>query len=138
MIAKSLSPTSGTVISPACSARREMLSDYRPSRRQNRRSGPRTRDPANDAGVARTPDHTLLPPIRHTESYTGAYSCRHGSFTSLALAGKSAQVNIRSLASRAVWAPVGGDVNLKTILGWAAVAFIVWWVVEQPTDAAHL
>jgi len=33
---------------------------------------------------------------------------------------------------------VGGDVNLKTILGWAAVAFIVWWVVEQPTDAAHL
>jgi hypothetical protein len=33
---------------------------------------------------------------------------------------------------------VGGNVNLKTILGWAAVAFIVWWVIEQPTGAAHL
>jgi len=29
-------------------------------------------------------------------------------------------------------------VNLKTILGWALVAVIVWWVVAQPTDAAHL
>jgi hypothetical protein len=29
-------------------------------------------------------------------------------------------------------------VNLKTIAGWAVVAFIVWWVIEQPTDAAHL
>jgi hypothetical protein len=33
---------------------------------------------------------------------------------------------------------VGGDVNLKSILGWLAVAFIVWWVIEQPTSAAHL
>jgi hypothetical protein len=33
---------------------------------------------------------------------------------------------------------VGGDVSLKTIAGWAVVAFIVWWVIEQPTDAAHL
>jgi hypothetical protein len=33
---------------------------------------------------------------------------------------------------------VGGDVNLKSILGWLAVAFIVWWVIEQPTNAAHL
>jgi len=73
-----------------------------------------------------------------TMNATAAHPRMVFSFTSLALAGKSAQVNIRSLASRAVWAPVGGDVNLKTILGWAAVAFIVWWVVEQPTDAAHL
>jgi hypothetical protein len=29
-------------------------------------------------------------------------------------------------------------VNLKTILGWAALAFVVWWVIEQPTAAAHL
>jgi hypothetical protein len=29
-------------------------------------------------------------------------------------------------------------VNLKTIAGWAAVAFIVWWVIQQPTSAAHL
>ncbi len=34
--------------------------------------------------------------------------------------------------------PMGGDVNLKTIAGWAAVAFIVWWVIEQPTGAAHV
>jgi hypothetical protein len=33
---------------------------------------------------------------------------------------------------------VGGDVNAKTIAGWAAIAFIVWWVIEQPTAAAHL
>ena len=33
---------------------------------------------------------------------------------------------------------MGGDVNVKTIAGWAALAFIVWWVVEQPADAAHL
>jgi hypothetical protein len=29
-------------------------------------------------------------------------------------------------------------VNLKTILGWAAVAFIVWWVIVQPHHAADL
>jgi hypothetical protein len=29
-------------------------------------------------------------------------------------------------------------VNLKTILGWAAVAFIVWWTIEQPHHAADL
>ena len=28
--------------------------------------------------------------------------------------------------------------KLKTILGWAAVAFIVWFVIEQPTAAAHI
>jgi len=33
---------------------------------------------------------------------------------------------------------VGGDVNAKTLAGWAAIAFIVWWVIEQPTNAAHL
>ncbi len=27
--------------------------------------------------------------------------------------------------------------NLKTILGWLAVAFILWWVIQQPTAAAH-
>jgi hypothetical protein len=29
-------------------------------------------------------------------------------------------------------------VNLKTILGWAVVAFLIWWVIEQPTGAAHV
>jgi hypothetical protein len=33
---------------------------------------------------------------------------------------------------------VGGDVNLKTILGWAVVAFLIWWVIEQPSGAAHV
>ena len=35
-------------------------------------------------------------------------------------------------------APVGVDVNIKTILGWLAIAFVVWWVIEQPTAAAHV
>jgi hypothetical protein len=29
-------------------------------------------------------------------------------------------------------------VSVKTIAGWAVIAFIVWWVIEQPTNAAHL
>jgi hypothetical protein len=29
-------------------------------------------------------------------------------------------------------------VNLKTILGYAAVAFVLWWVIEAPGSAAHL
>jgi hypothetical protein len=29
-------------------------------------------------------------------------------------------------------------VNLKTILTWALVAFLIWWVIQQPTQAAHL
>jgi len=29
-------------------------------------------------------------------------------------------------------------VNLKTILTYAAIAFVIWWVVQQPANAAHL
>jgi hypothetical protein len=29
-------------------------------------------------------------------------------------------------------------VNLKTILTYAAIAFVIWWVIQQPTSAAHL
>jgi hypothetical protein len=29
-------------------------------------------------------------------------------------------------------------VNLKTILTYAAIAFAIWWVVQQPANAAHL
>jgi hypothetical protein len=29
-------------------------------------------------------------------------------------------------------------VNLKTILTWGLVAFLIWWVIQQPTQAAHL
>jgi hypothetical protein len=33
---------------------------------------------------------------------------------------------------------VGVDVNFKTILGYLAIAFVVWWVIEQPSGAAHV
>ena len=26
----------------------------------------------------------------------------------------------------------------KTIFGWLALAFVVWWVIQEPTSAAHL
>jgi hypothetical protein len=29
-------------------------------------------------------------------------------------------------------------VNLKQIAGWALLAFIVWWIIQQPANAAHL
>jgi hypothetical protein len=29
-------------------------------------------------------------------------------------------------------------VKLKTVLGWLAVAFVIWWVIEDPTGAAHV
>jgi hypothetical protein len=28
--------------------------------------------------------------------------------------------------------------DLKTIAGWAAIALIIWWVIEAPTSAAHV
>ena len=28
--------------------------------------------------------------------------------------------------------------NLKTVLGWAALACVIWWVIEQPAAGAHL
>ena len=28
--------------------------------------------------------------------------------------------------------------NLKTILTWAGVAFLIWWIIKQPTNAGHL
>jgi hypothetical protein len=29
-------------------------------------------------------------------------------------------------------------VKPKTIFGWLALAFVVWWVIQEPTSAAHL
>jgi hypothetical protein len=29
-------------------------------------------------------------------------------------------------------------VKLGNILKWAILAFVVWWVVQEPTNAAHL
>ena len=28
--------------------------------------------------------------------------------------------------------------KLKDVLKWALVAFVVWWVIQQPNSAAHL
>jgi hypothetical protein len=28
--------------------------------------------------------------------------------------------------------------NVKQILTYAAIAFLIWWVVQQPANAAHL
>ena len=28
--------------------------------------------------------------------------------------------------------------KLRTILTYAAIAFVIWWVIQQPTSAAHL
>ena len=28
--------------------------------------------------------------------------------------------------------------KLKQVLGYALIAFLIWWVVQQPTNAAHL
>jgi hypothetical protein len=29
-------------------------------------------------------------------------------------------------------------VNLRTILWWLAIAFVIWWIVEEPASAAHV
>lgn len=31
-----------------------------------------------------------------------------------------------------------GGVSLRSLLGWLATAFVVWWVIEQPAGAAHV
>ena len=28
--------------------------------------------------------------------------------------------------------------NLKTVLGWLAVAFVLWWIITDPTGAAQV
>ena len=52
---------------------------------------------------------------------------------------KRCELTLGSLARAGqVPAPVGVDVNLKSILGYLAIAFVVWWVIEQPSGAAHV
>jgi hypothetical protein len=29
-------------------------------------------------------------------------------------------------------------VSLSKILTWAGVAFLIWWIIQEPTHAAHL
>jgi len=33
---------------------------------------------------------------------------------------------------------VGGDVSAKSVAGWLVLAFVIWWVIEDPTGAAHV
>ena len=28
--------------------------------------------------------------------------------------------------------------NLKTVLGWLALAFVLWWIIVEPASAAHV
>jgi hypothetical protein len=28
--------------------------------------------------------------------------------------------------------------NAKTVVGWLALALVVWWVIEAPSSAAHV
>jgi len=28
--------------------------------------------------------------------------------------------------------------NLKSIAGWLALALVIWWVIQEPTSAAHV
>jgi hypothetical protein len=29
-------------------------------------------------------------------------------------------------------------VKPKQILGWLAIAFVIWWVIKEPTNAGHV
>jgi hypothetical protein len=54
------------------------------------------------------------------------------------LATKSVRATIGSVDVRTTLGDQGGDVNVKTLAGYAVIAFVVWWVVKQPASAAHL
>jgi hypothetical protein len=48
------------------------------------------------------------------------------------------RTTIKGLADGAVCASREAAVNLSNILKWVILAFIVWWVIEAPGNAAHL
>jgi len=29
-------------------------------------------------------------------------------------------------------------VNIKTVIGWLVLAFILWWIIAEPASAAHV
>ena len=45
---------------------------------------------------------------------------------------------LRNRHDGAVCASREAAVNLRSILTYAAIAFVIWWVIQQPTNAAHL
>jgi hypothetical protein len=48
------------------------------------------------------------------------------------------RTKIKELADGALCASREAAVKPKTIFGWLALAFVVWWVIQEPTSAAHL
>jgi hypothetical protein len=48
------------------------------------------------------------------------------------------RTKIRNWHDGAVCASREAAVKLGTILKWLALAFVVWWVIQEPTNAAHL
>ena len=45
---------------------------------------------------------------------------------------------LRNWHDGAVCASREAAVKLRTILTYAAIAFAIWWVIQEPTSAAHL
>jgi hypothetical protein len=48
------------------------------------------------------------------------------------------RTKIKELADGALCASREAAVKPKTIIGWLVIAFIVWWVIQEPTSAGHL
>jgi hypothetical protein len=48
------------------------------------------------------------------------------------------RTKIRNWHDGAVCASREAAVKIKTILSYAAIAFVIWWVIQQPANAAHL
>ena len=48
------------------------------------------------------------------------------------------RTKIKELADGALCASREAAVKLSNILKWVALAFVVWWVIQEPTSAAHL
>jgi hypothetical protein len=48
------------------------------------------------------------------------------------------RTKIRNWHDGAVCASREAAVKLSNIVKWLALAFVVWWVIQQPTSAAHL
>jgi hypothetical protein len=48
------------------------------------------------------------------------------------------RTKIKELADGALCASREAAVKPKTIIGWLVIAFIVWWVIQEPASAGHL
>jgi ABC-type glucose/galactose transport system permease subunit len=48
------------------------------------------------------------------------------------------RTKIKELADGALCASREAAVKLSRIITYLAIAFVVWWVIQEPTSAAHL